>query len=83
MPMIVKTYTAAVNGLVVTPVTVEVSVQPGVLFHFTGLGDKAVHEGRDRIAAALLNSGYKLPTADITVNLAPADLPKEANAFYD
>lgn len=79
--MIVKTYTAAVNGLVVTPVTVEVSVQPGVLFHFTGLGDKAVHEGRDRIAAALLNSGYKLPTADITVNLAPADLPKEGSGF--
>ena len=47
--MLVKTYCAAVNGLEVTTVTIEVSMNPGVVYHLTGLGDKAVQEGRDRI----------------------------------
>jgi len=46
--MLVKTYSAAVNGLDVTPVTIEVSLTRGVMYHFTGLGDVAVREGRDR-----------------------------------
>lgn len=49
--MYVKTYSAVVNGLNVTRVTIEVSVVPGIAFHFTGLGDEAVREGRDRVAA--------------------------------
>ncbi len=40
--MLVKTYCAAVNGLEVTTVTIEVSMNPGVVYHLTGLGDKAV-----------------------------------------
>ena len=54
--MLVKTYCAAVNGLEVTTVTVEVSITRGVLYHLTGLADTAVKESHDRIAAALLNN---------------------------
>lgn len=72
--MLVKTYSAAVNGLDVTPVTIEVSLAKGIMYHLTGLGDEAVREGRDRIAAAMQNNGYIFPRADLTVNLAPADL---------
>jgi len=79
--MLVKTFSAAVNGLNVTTVTVEVNLNRGVLYHFTGLGDTAVKEGRDRIASALQFNGYKFPHADITVNMAPADLRKEGSSF--
>ena len=79
--MLVKTYCAAVNGLDVTTVTIEVSLVTGIMYHFTGLGDEAVKEGRDRIAAALRFNGYKFPRADITVNMAPADLRKEGSSF--
>lgn len=79
--MLVKTYSAAVNGLNVTTVTIEVSLVKGILYHLTGLGDVAVREGRDRIAAALKYNGLKFPHADITVNMAPADLKKEGSSF--
>ena len=79
--MLVKTYCAAVNGLDVTTVTIEVSLTKGVMFRMTGLGDTAVREGRDRMAAALVNNGYPFPNADITVNMAPADLRKEGSGF--
>lgn len=79
--MLVKTYCAAVNGMEVTTVTVEVSITRGVLYHLTGLADVAVKESHDRIAAALLNVGYKFPVADITANLSPADLRKEGSSF--
>lgn len=79
--MLVKTYCAAVNGLDVTTVTIEVSLTKGVMFRMTGLGDTAVREGRDRMAAALVNNGYLFPNADITVNMAPADLRKEGSGF--
>ncbi len=79
--MLVKTYCAAVNGLEVTTVTVEVSVTKGVMFHLSGLADTAVKESRDRIAAALKNNGIKLPVADTTINMAPADLRKEGSGY--
>lgn len=79
--MLVKTYCAAVNGLDVTTVTVEVSVSRGVLYHLSGLADTAVKESRDRIVAALQNNGIKFPVADITVNMAPADLRKEGSCY--
>lgn len=79
--MLVKTYSAAVNGLDVTPVTIEVSLNKGIVYHLTGLGDEAVREGRDRIAAAMLHNGFHFPKADITVNMAPADLKKEGSSF--
>ena len=67
--MLVKTYCAAVNGLEVTTVTVEVSLNRGVMYHLTGLGDEAVKESRNRISAALQYSGFKFPIADITIQL--------------
>jgi magnesium chelatase family protein len=79
--MLVKTYCAAVNGLEVTTVMIEVSLNRGVMYHLTGLGDEAVREGKDRIAAAMQYSGFRFPVADITVNLAPADLRKEGSSF--
>lgn len=79
--MLVKTYSAAVNGMEVTTITVEVNLSRGVMYHLTGLGDSAVKEGKDRIAAAMQNNGYKFPVADLTINLAPADLRKEGSSF--
>lgn len=79
--MLVKTYCAAVNGLEVTTVTVEVSISKGVMYHLTGLADTAVRESRDRIVAALKNNGLKIPVADITINMAPADLRKEGSGY--
>lgn len=79
--MLVKSYSAAVNGMEVTTVTIEVSIVPGVMYHFTGLGDEAVKEGRNRIAAALQCNGYLFPRKDTTVNMAPADLRKEGSIF--
>lgn len=79
--MLVKTFCAAVMGLEATTVTIEVSMSRGVLFHLTGLADAAVRESRDRIVAALQNNGYKFPIADITVNMAPADIRKEGSGY--
>ena len=79
--MIVKTFCAAVMGLEATTVTIEVSMSRGVMFHLTGLADTAVRESRDRIVAALQNNGYKFPVADITVNMAPADIRKEGSGY--
>ena len=79
--MLVKTYCAAVNGLEVTTVTCEVSMARGVQFHLTGLADTAVRESYDRIKAALVNNGFRMPTMDITVNLAPADIKKEGSGY--
>ena len=59
--MLVKTFCAAVNGLEVTTVTVEVSMSRGVLYRLTGLPDNAVKESRDRIAAAMTNIRLRPP----------------------
>ena len=79
--MLVKTYCAAVNGLEVTTVTVEVCMSRGVQFHLTGLADTAVRESYDRIKAAMINNGFKMPTMDITANLSPADIKKEGSGY--
>ena len=79
--MLVKTFCAAVNGLDVTTVTVEVSVTKGVKYHLTGLADTAVKESLDRIKSALNNNGIKLPVTDTTINMAPANLPKEGSGY--
>ena len=79
--MLVKTYCAAVNGLDATIIPVEVNKSRGVMFHLTGLPDNAVRESRDRIAAALENNGYRFPVAEITINMAPADIRKEGSGY--
>ena len=79
--MLVKTYCAAVNGLDANIITVEVNKSRGVMFHLTGLPDNAVRESRDRIVAALENNGYRFPVAEITINMAPADIRKEGSGY--
>ena len=79
--MLTKTYTTAVNGLETTTVTIEVNITRGVQFHMTGLPDAAVKESYERIRAAASNTGYAIKTADITVNMSPADLRKEGSSY--
>ena len=53
----------------------------GIQFHLTGLADTAVKESYDRIKAALVNNGFKMPSMDITINLSPADIKKEGSGY--
>ena len=79
--MLVKVFGAAVTGVDATIVTIEVNTSRGVKFFLVGLPDAAVKESHERIRAALLNTGYKVPTSQITVNMAPADIRKEGSAY--
>lgn len=79
--MLVKTFTAAVMGLEATTITIEVNLTRGVMFHLSGLADTAVKESYDRIRAAMSNIGFKPPTADLTINLSPADIRKEGSGY--
>ena len=80
--MIVKAISSAVIGIESHPVTVEVDLAAGLpLFSTVGLPDVAVRESKDRIKAAVKNSGYPFPGHHVTVNLAPADIKKEGTAF--
>lgn len=79
--MLARTFCAAVIGLEATVVKVEVCTAQGVLFHLTGLPDNSVRESHDRIVAALQNIGQKFPVADVTVNMAPADIRKEGSGY--
>lgn len=79
--MLVKVYGAAVQGVDATIVTIEVNTSRGVKFFLVGLPDTAVKESYERIRAALLNTGYKFPRNQITVNMAPADIRKEGSAY--
>ena len=70
------------DGLQAPPVLVEVHLASGLpTFTLVGLPDTEVKEARDRVRAAILNSGFEFPSKRITVNLAPADLPKESGRF--
>ncbi|MFM8340245.1 MAG: YifB family Mg chelatase-like AAA ATPase, partial [Fluviibacter sp.] len=74
--------TRALDGLQAPPVVVEVHVANGLpAFSLVGLADAEVREARDRVRAALLSSGFEFPARRITVNLAPADLPKDSGRF--
>ncbi|MBP3789663.1 MAG: YifB family Mg chelatase-like AAA ATPase [Prevotella sp.] len=79
--MLAKTYSAAVMGLEATTITIEANLTRGVMFHLSGMADTAVKESYDRISAALPNIGFKTPTANLTINLSPADLKKEGSGF--
>jgi magnesium chelatase family protein len=70
------------DGLNAPPVIVEVHIASGLpSLTLVGLPDTEVKEARDRVRAAILNSGFEFPSKRITVNLAPADLPKESGRF--
>ncbi len=75
-------HTRAQVGLAAPPVRVEVCCGPGLpQFAMVGLAEAAVRESRDRVRAAILNSGLEFPAGRITVNLSPADLPKEGGRY--
>lgn len=75
-------YTVAFEGMEAREVDVQVHIAPGIpAFSIVGLADKAVGESRERVRAALSAVGLALPAARITVNLAPADLPKEGSHY--
>lgn len=80
--MAVRVATVAFEGVEARPVDVQVQISPGsVVFNVVGLADKAVAESRERVRAALIASGLALPAKRITVNLAPADMPKEGSHY--
>ncbi|GAB4070084.1 YifB family Mg chelatase-like AAA ATPase [Ancylobacter sonchi] len=80
--MVQRVATVAFEGIEARPVDVQVQVSPGLpAFNLVGLADKAVTEAKERVRAALIASGLALPPKRITVNLAPADLPKEGSHY--
>ena len=80
--MIAKAETSAIIGIESYPVHVEVDTAFGLpQFSTVGLPDTAVKESKDRIRAAVRNSGYRFPEGRVTVNLAPADVRKEGTSF--
>ncbi|MFL9825808.1 YifB family Mg chelatase-like AAA ATPase [Rhodoplanes sp. SY1] len=80
--MVQRVTTVAFEGIEARAVDVQVQVAPGLpAFNVVGLPDKAVSEARERVRAALVASGLALPARRITVNLAPADLPKEGSHY--
>lgn len=79
--MLVKVYSASVQALQASTVTIEVNSSRGMRFAMVGLPDNAVKESHERIMAAIENSGYTFPMRQITINLSPADVRKEGSGF--
>src|SRR5687767_11417274 len=80
--MVQRVATVAFEGIDARAVDVQVQVAPGLpAFNIVGLPDKAVTEAKERVRAALVASGLALPARRITINLAPADLPKEGSHY--
>ncbi|SKA05410.1 YifB family Mg chelatase-like AAA ATPase [Consotaella salsifontis] len=80
--MVARARTVAFQGVEAVAVDVQVMVAPGKMgMQIVGLPDKAVAESRDRVQAALHASGLSMPPKKVTINLAPADLPKEGSHF--
>lgn len=80
--MVSHVRTVAFQGVEAVPVDVQVMVAPGKMgMQIVGLADKAVAESRERVQAALHASGLSMPPKKVTVNLAPADLPKEGSHY--
>ena len=79
--MLVKLFCAALQGIDATIVTIEVNSSRGIKFFLVGLPDSAVKESHERIVSALQVNGYKFPTCQIVVNMAPADIRKEGSAY--
>ena len=80
--VLARAHAATVIGIHAFPVEVEVDLQDGLpTFATVGLPDAAVRESRDRVRAALINSGFPPPEGRVTVSLAPGDLRKEGSGF--
>jgi len=77
-----KIKSATTWGLKIIKMQIEVDLSDGLpAFIIVGLPDKAVEEAKERVRAAIKNSGFRFPQNRITVNLAPADIPKEGPAY--
>lgn len=80
--MLAKTRTLAIHGIDALPVDVEIDIHRGLpAFSLVGLPDAAVRESRERVRAAIVNSGFEFPLQRITASLAPADLRKAGPGF--
>ena len=79
--MLVKVFGAAVQGIDATLITIEVNSTRGCMFYLVGLPDSAVKESHQRIISALQVNGYKMPTSNLVINMAPADIRKEGSAY--
>ena len=80
--MVTRVQTVAFQGIQAQPVDVQVQIANGLpAFNIVGLPDKAVGESKERVRSALTSSGLSLPPKRITINLAPADLPKEGSHY--
>lgn len=79
--MLVKVFGAAVQGIDATIVTIEVNSSRGIKFFLVGLPDSAVKESHERIISALQVNGYRFPSRQIVVNMAPADIRKEGSSY--
>lgn len=80
--MLARVVTFAIDGIEPRVVWVEVDIRPGLpAFRIVGLGDAAVRESRERVQAAIINSGFEFPARRITANLAPAHLRKAGPGF--
>ena len=83
MPLAIV-YSRASAGIDAPPVTVEVHISNGLpALSIVGLAEAAVKESKDRVRSALINSDFEFPTRRITINLAPADLPKKDGGRFD
>src|ERR1700736_6364628 len=80
--MFAMAVSCALRGVAGIPVTVEADLANGLPnFTVVGLTDRAIQEARERVRAAVRNAGFEFPQRRLTVNLAPAELPKEGTAF--
>ncbi len=79
--MLVKTFGSALHGIDAISIIIEVNISKGINFNMVGLPDSAVKESQQRIHAALMNNGYKMPGKKIVINMAPADIRKEGSAY--
>ena len=80
--MLSKVTACELSGIDGYPVSVETDISNGIpAFDIVGLGDAAVREAKERVRAAIKNSGFEFPSRRITINLAPADLKKEGTAY--
>lgn len=79
--MLIKVFGAAVQGIDATLITIEVNSSRGCMFYLVGLPDSAVKESHQRIISALQVNGYRMPTSNVIINMAPADIRKEGSAY--
>ena len=79
--MLIKVFGAAVQGIDATLITIEANSSRGCMFYLVGLPDSAVKESHQRIISALQVNGYRIPTSNIIINMAPADIRKEGSAY--